>query len=79
MVTAANFDLADRRKQWNQNKDTVALWWAENSKEACSSGLADLAQALDNWKASANGTRKAGRQLSRRIPGSRGSSQRKPS
>ncbi|MFC3891899.1 hypothetical protein ACFOWZ_10440 [Lentzea rhizosphaerae] len=26
------------------------LWWAENSKEAYSSGLANLATALTNWR-----------------------------
>ena len=31
------------RKLWNQAKTTVAPWWAENSKEAYSSGLANLA------------------------------------
>jgi putative transposase len=44
------------RKQWNQVKGAVAPWWADNSKEAYSSGFADLARALDNWKASKNGT-----------------------
>jgi putative transposase len=50
------------RKVWNQVKDEVAPWWANNSKEAYSSGLADLAQALDNWSASKNGAR-AGRRV----------------
>jgi putative transposase len=45
------------RKRWNQVKDEVAPWWANNSKEAHSSGLADLARALDNWSATENGTR----------------------
>jgi putative transposase len=49
------------RKVWNQViKDTVAPWWAENSKEAYSSGVANLATALGNWHASRTGTR-AGR------------------
>ena len=43
---------------WNRAQDEVAPWWAQNSKEAYSSGLADLARALDNWSASKNGTRK---------------------
>jgi putative transposase len=46
------------RKLWNRAKDTVAPWWAENSKEAYSSGLANLATALGNWNASKTGTRK---------------------
>ena len=45
------------RWAWNRAKDGVAPWWAENSKEAYSSGLADLARALDTWSASKNGKR----------------------
>jgi putative transposase len=30
------------RKQWNQEKNEVAPWWSENSKEAYASGIADL-------------------------------------
>jgi len=63
------------RKAWNRDKDEVAPWWAENSKETYSSGLADLAEALANWNSSKNGTRK-GRavgfprfQSARRDPG----------
>jgi putative transposase len=50
------------RKAWNHAKDDVAPWWAENSKEAYSSGLADVETALRNWKASTTGKRK-GRRL----------------
>ncbi|MDT5359556.1 MAG: putative transposase, partial [Mycobacterium sp.] len=50
------------RKVWNQAKDDVAPWWAENSKEAYSTGLADVETALRNWKASKTGKRK-GRRL----------------
>jgi putative transposase len=46
------------RKDWNRGKDTVAPWWDENSKEAYSSGLANLATALGNWTASRHGTRR---------------------
>lgn len=46
------------RKDWNQAKDEVAPWWAENSKEAYSSGLANLATALGNWADSKKGKRK---------------------
>ena len=45
------------RKTWNQVKDTVAPWWSANSKEAYSSGLANLATALGNWNASRAGER----------------------
>ena len=49
------------RKSWNQVKDEVAPWWAENSKEAYSSGLAHLAVALSNWAASKSGDRRGPR------------------
>ncbi len=52
------WELGALRKAWNQAKDEVAPWWAVNSKECYSSGLADLAQGLANWKTSRNGTRK---------------------
>ena len=45
------------RKQWNQEKDEVAPWWATNSKEAYASGIADLVQALSNWSSSKHGKR----------------------
>ncbi|MGH3677943.1 MAG: IS607 family element RNA-guided endonuclease TnpB [Mycobacterium sp.] len=56
-----HWDLGSLRKAWNRAKDTVAPWWADNSKEAYSSGLADLARGLANWKASKNGTRQGRR------------------
>ncbi|WP_433524007.1 IS607 family element RNA-guided endonuclease TnpB [Nocardia pseudovaccinii] len=43
------------RKRWNQTKDVVAPWWRENSKEAYSSGLANLAAGLSNWAKSRSG------------------------
>jgi transposase len=52
------WDLGSLRWAWNRAKDVVAPWWAENSKEAYASGLADLVRALDNWSASKNGKRK---------------------
>jgi putative transposase len=45
------------RREWNRAKAEVAPWWAENSKEAYSSGLDGLARALKNWAASRTGTR----------------------
>ena len=48
----------DLRKLWNRAKDTTAPWWAENSTEAYSSGLANLATALSNWNASKTGKRR---------------------
>ena len=58
---SVGWDLASLRKAWNRAKHEVAPWWADNSKEAYSSGLADLARALDNWKASKNGNREGRR------------------
>ncbi|MEV4732780.1 IS607 family element RNA-guided endonuclease TnpB [Saccharopolyspora sp. NPDC049426] len=49
------------RKLWNTVKDELAPWWAENSKEAYSSGLANLATALKNWRDSRKGKRKGAR------------------
>jgi putative transposase len=53
---SVNWDLGSLRKAWNRAKNDVAPWWAENSKECYSSGLADLAQGLANWRASTTGT-----------------------
>lgn len=58
---SVEWTTAALRKAWNRAKDQVAPWWAQNSKEAYSSGLADLARALDNWDASKNGKRKGRR------------------
>ena len=53
---------------WNANKDTLAVnqatglvWWSQNSKEAYSMALRDLAQALSNWVKSRKGQRKGKR------------------
>jgi putative transposase len=54
--------LPSLRKEWNQAKCEVAPWWAENSKEAYSSGLDALARALKNFSES-----KAGRRAGRRV------------
>jgi putative transposase len=51
------WNLAALRREWNARKDQAAPWWAENSKEAASSGLADLAVALKNWSDSKHGRR----------------------
>jgi putative transposase len=52
-----DWELGALRKVWNQAKHEVAPWWATNSKEAYSAGLADLSQALSNWNASKHGQR----------------------
>lgn len=56
------------RHWWNANKDTLAanpdtgvVWWSQNSKEAYSTALRDLAQALSNWSKSRKGQRKGKR------------------
>jgi hypothetical protein len=59
------------RKLWNRAKDTTAPWWAENSKEAYSSGLANLATALGNWNASKTGKRRGPKVRFPRIKGKR--------
>ncbi|MEO6089688.1 MAG: IS607 family element RNA-guided endonuclease TnpB [Umezawaea sp.] len=57
LTAAVSWSAFSLRKRWNQTKDDLAPWWPENSKEAYSSGLANLATALGNWKASKAGTR----------------------
>lgn len=58
------WSLYSLRRWWNANKDTLAVnmdgasWWAENSKEAYSSGLEALAKGLSNWMKSRKGVRK---------------------
>lgn len=55
---AVDWNAAAFRKQWNHDKNEIAPWWAENSKECYSSGFSDLEQGLNNWKAGKDGTRK---------------------
>ncbi len=45
------------RNQWNSAKAGVAPWWAENSKEAYATGIADAVTGLRNWYASKAGKR----------------------
>lgn len=52
------FSYYGLRKWWNANKNTLAPWWAENSKEAYNTGLEALACALSNWAKSRNGKRR---------------------
>ncbi|AOW92879.1 hypothetical protein BFN03_09825 [Rhodococcus sp. WMMA185] len=59
------------RKHWNQIKEETAPWWAENSKEAYSSGVANLAAALSNWSTSRSGKRKGRRVGFPRFKGKR--------
>jgi transposase len=57
LTPAASWSAWSLRKEFNQVKDQVAPWWRENSKEAYASGLANLANALGNWKAGRDGVR----------------------
>jgi putative transposase len=61
LTPAMSWSAWSLRKDFNHVKDQVAPWWAENSKEAYASGLANLAAALSNWAASRAGTRKGPR------------------
>lgn len=49
LTPAVSWSAYSLRKDWNRAKHEVAPWWGENSKEAYSSGLANLARALTNW------------------------------
>ncbi|SEH57940.1 putative transposase [Mycolicibacterium rutilum] len=53
LTPALNWSAYAMRRIWNRVKSDIAPWWQENSKEAYSSGLANLATALRNWAASA--------------------------
>jgi len=50
--------LPELRREWNRAKNEAAPWWAENSKEAYSSGLDGPARALRNWSESRSGRRR---------------------
>lgn len=56
-----DWNLYALRRWWNQAKGELAPWWAENSKEAYSSGLAGLARALKAFSDSRTGKRKGTR------------------
>ena len=56
------------RRWWNANKGELAVnqatgevWWDQNSKEAYSGALRDLARGFSNWSKSRNGQRKGKR------------------
>jgi putative transposase len=49
------------RREWNAGKDEIAPWWVENSKEAASSGLANLAAGLKAFSDSKHGRRDGSR------------------
>ena len=58
LTPSLNWSAYSLRKAWNDTKNETAPWWSENSKEAYSSGLANLAIALGNWADSRTGKRK---------------------
>ncbi|MGH3802396.1 MAG: helix-turn-helix domain-containing protein, partial [Pseudonocardiaceae bacterium] len=58
------WSLPSLRKEFNQAKQVdprFSGWWAENSKEAYSTGLANAAAAFDNYAKSKRGARKGAR------------------
>lgn len=57
LTPVVSWTLPGLRKRWNQVKHEVAQWWADNSKEAYNTGLANLATALKNWEDSRSGKR----------------------
>lgn len=52
------WSLPALRRAWNSTKREVAPWWADNSKEAYSSGLDALARALGNFFDARSGVRR---------------------
>jgi putative transposase len=61
LLTEVPWTLPVLRRWWNLRKDELAPWWAENSKEAYSSGLDALARGLKQWSASRSGKRRGAR------------------
>jgi putative transposase len=55
------WNLYALRKRFNAEKPSIAPWWEANSKEAYSTGIADLCVALKNWSDSKKGKRKGKR------------------
>ena len=57
-LTEVPWTLPALRRWWNANKDEIAPWWPENSKEACNSGLDALARGLKQYSGSRAGKRR---------------------
>ena len=55
------WSLPALRRIWNQEKDDVAPWWAENSKECYSSAFEALSVAFKNYFDSRSGARRGSR------------------
>lgn len=73
LTPSVSWSAYSLRKVWNQSKHDVAPWWEENSKEAYSSGLANLAAALTNWRGSRKGERRGPQVRFPRFKGKRAS------
>jgi putative transposase len=59
-----SWSLPSLRKAFNEAKHTDSFlreWWAQNSKEAYNTGLANAAAAFDNYAKSRRGERKGAR------------------
>ncbi len=57
-TVAVPWMLPALRREWNRAKAQAVPWWAQNSKESYSAGLADLAKGLDAFSKSKRGMRK---------------------
>ena len=57
-LTEVPWTLPALRRWWNANKDEIAPWWPENSKEAYNSGLDALARGLKQYSGSRAGKRR---------------------
>ena len=57
LTPPVSWSVYSLRRAWNRAKDERAPWWAANSKEAYSAGLANLVAALSNWASSKSGQR----------------------
>jgi putative transposase len=81
LTPALGWSMMSLRREWNRIKHSKAVredgtpWWGENSKEAYAAGCQALAEALDNWSASKNGTRKGPRMGLPRFKSKRRSAQ----
>ncbi len=71
LTPAVSWSAYSLRRAWNTAKHDLAPWWPENSKEAYSSGLANVAAALSHWSASRSGTRSGPRVAFPRFKGRR--------
>src|SRR5260370_24360197 len=58
LLTEVPWTLLGLRRWWNDSKQVLARGWAQNSKEAYSSGLDALARGLAQYSASRSGQRR---------------------